>query len=62
MAFLKLSPDFTAADELREEAVVASVVADAAGDDGGVDVGCAGESVDCQYGRPFAHGAGLPEL
>ena len=62
MAFLKLSPDFPAADELREEAVVASVVADAAGDDGGVDVGFAGESVDCEYGGSFAHGAGLPEL
>ena len=62
MAFLKLSPDFTAADELREEAVVATFVADAAGDDGGVDVGFAGESVDCEYGGSFAHGAGLPEL
>ena len=35
MAFLKLSPDFPAADELRQEAVVAPFVADAAGDDGG---------------------------
>ena len=37
-------------------------MADAAGDDGGVDVGFAGESVDCEYGGSFAHGAGLPEL
>ena len=44
---LELLSYFTAADELREEAIVASLVADAAGDDGGVDVGLAGESVDC---------------
>ena len=37
-------------------------MAHAAGDDGGVDVGLAGESVDCEYGGSFAHGAGLPEL
>ena len=37
-------------------------MADAAGDDCGVDVGLAGESVDCEYGGSFAHGAGLPEL
>ena len=37
-------------------------MADAAGDDCGVDVGFAGESVDCEYGGSFAHGAGLPEL
>ena len=59
---LELLSYFPAADELREEAVVPSVVADAAGDDGGVDVGFAGEGVDCEYGGSFAHGAGLPEL
>ena len=59
---LKLPPDFTAADELREEAVVALLVADAAGDNRWVDVGCAGESVDCEYGSSFAHRTGLPEL
>ena len=37
-------------------------MADAAGDDCGVDVGFAGEGVDCEYGGSFAHGAGLPEL
>ena len=62
MAFLKLLSYFPAADELRQQAVVPSVVADAAGDDGGVDVGLAGEGVDCEYGGSFAHGAGLPEL
>ena len=33
---LKLSPDFPAADELRQQAVVPAFVADAAGDDRGV--------------------------
>ena len=61
LAERKLPPDFPAADELRQEAVVAAVVADAAGDDCGVDVGFAGESVDCEYGGSFTHRAGVPE-
>ena len=62
MAVLKLSPDFAAADELRQEAVVAALVADAAGDDGGVDFGFAGEGVDGKYCRPFLHRAVAPEI
>ena len=62
MAFLKLPPDLAAADELGEEAVVGSVVADAAGDDGGVDVDLAGEGVGCQDGGSLADRAVVPEL
>ena len=47
---------------MGEEAVVASVVADAAGDDGGVDVEFAGEGVGCQDCGSLADRAGLPEL
>ena len=59
---LELLSYFPATDQLRQQAVVSLIMADAAGDDCGVDVGFAGESVDCEYGGSFAHGAGLPEL
>ena len=62
MTFLKLPPNFPATDELRQQTVVSLIMAHAAGDDGGVDVGLAGESVDCQYCRPLTHRAGVPEL
>ena len=55
---LKLLSYFPAADELRQQAIVSLIMADAAGDDCGVDVGFAGEGVDCQYCGSFTHGAG----
>lgn len=47
---------------MGEEAEVGSVVADAAGDDGGVDVEFAGEGVDCQDCGSLADRAVVPEV